>query len=76
MGRVELVIYEDYVGSSGWEYRTEKAPFDNLVATSDKCFRAIGFGYYKYNSGRKYSERTIVIPLWSLVLLFLLSPAT
>lgn len=74
-GRLELVVYDDYAGTRGWSHRTEKAPFDNLLASSDERFRALGFGYYTYNAGRKYSERTIVIPLWSLVLALVLLPA-
>ena len=73
-GRMELVIYEDYSGSTGWDYRTEKAPFDDLLATSWRHFSKMGFEYYRFNGGRKYSERTVVVPMWSVVLCFAFAP--
>ena len=68
-GRMEFVIYDNYAGPASWDHWTKKKPFASLLATSDEHFRVLGFAYYTYSAGRKYSERTIVMPLWSVVVL-------
>ena len=73
-GRIEFAIFNDYTGDKGWKHWTEPSPFPNLLRAADKRFNVLGFGYYSFNADKNYSERTIVIPLWGLVVLFTIPP--